>query len=132
MDTERAPAGGALFAQVAALVGAAVLIGTGAWAFLAPQSFFDTLATFEPYNRHFIHDIGAFELGLGAVLLIAVWVKDSLFVATAGVGIGGLIHGFSHVLDRDLGGKPASDIPLFFGLAILLLVAAAVRARHLN
>jgi hypothetical protein len=30
-----------------------------------PHSFYDNVATFEPYNRHFLHDIGAFTIGLG-------------------------------------------------------------------
>jgi hypothetical protein len=39
-----------------------------------PRSFFTALAAFEPYNQHFIQDIGAFQIGLGAVLLLAgVW-----------------------------------------------------------
>ena len=31
----------------------------GIWAFVAPRSFFDTLATFEPFNAHFVRDVGA-------------------------------------------------------------------------
>ena len=44
---------------VIALLGAAFFIGPGLWAFFDPESFFDELATFDPYNEHFIHDIGA-------------------------------------------------------------------------
>ncbi|HVE63854.1 MAG TPA: hypothetical protein VNB94_08645 [Mycobacteriales bacterium] len=45
--------------------------GLGVWALIAPRSFFDTIATFEPYNRHFTHDSGALQMGVGAALLLS-------------------------------------------------------------
>jgi hypothetical protein len=51
-----------------------VFLVFGAWAFADPESFFDEVATFEPYNQHLIQDVGAFQIGLGAVLLIAAGV----------------------------------------------------------
>ena len=60
---------------VAGVVGA-TFVGLGLWAFAAPQSFFNTTATFEPYNEHFLHDIGSFMLGLGATLLLATRMTD--------------------------------------------------------
>ena len=53
------------FARVAAWAVAFFWLGSGLWAFLAPQSFFNQLATFPPYNEHLLHDIGAFSIGLG-------------------------------------------------------------------
>jgi hypothetical protein len=38
--------------------GVIFMVGSGLWAFTAPRSFYNTIATFEPYNRHVIHDIG--------------------------------------------------------------------------
>jgi hypothetical protein len=38
-----------------------------------PRSFFDTLTAFQPYNQHLLQDLGAFQVGLGVVLLLAVW-----------------------------------------------------------
>jgi hypothetical protein len=49
-----------------------LLLGAGPWAMLAPGSFYATIATYPPYNVHFIHDIGAFQLGLGACLILAL------------------------------------------------------------
>jgi hypothetical protein len=86
-------------------------------------------AKFEPYNAHSIRDIGAFQLGLGAVLLFGVWVRDALFAALAGVAVGAVAHVVAHVVDRQAGGQPGLDIPMFAILAILLVVAAIVRAR---
>jgi hypothetical protein len=51
-------------------------LGSGAWAFVFPRSFYDHVATFEPYNRDFLHDIGAFTIGLGAVMLLALVLED--------------------------------------------------------
>ena len=38
---------------------ALVLVGSELWAMLAPESFYAAIATYPPFNRHFIHDIGA-------------------------------------------------------------------------
>jgi hypothetical protein len=116
---------------VAGLAGAVFAI-FGAWAFVAPRSFFDAVAVFEPYNAHFVRDIGAFQLGLGAVLLLAVMWRDALLVALAGVGVGATFHVVAHLIDRDLGGAPATDIPVFATIAVALLVASVARARSLS
>lgn len=65
-----------------------LLLGLGLWAMASPAAFFDAIATFEPYNRHFLQDVGAFQIGLGAVLLLALSGRDGLAVALVGVGIG--------------------------------------------
>lgn len=113
------------------LIGAAFLVGVGLWAFLAPQSFFDQLATFEPYNVHFLHDIGAFQVGLGAVLALAAFPDrvDGLAAALLGVGGGALLHTLGHVIDSDLGGSPTTDIPTLGILAVVLLAAGIARQR---
>lgn len=113
------------------LLGAASFVGFGLWAFLAPQSFFEQLAMFEPYNVHFLHDIGAFQVGLGAVLALAAFPErfDGLAAALLGVGAGGLLHALGHVIDSDLGGSPSTDIPSLGILAVVLLVAGIARQR---
>jgi hypothetical protein len=107
---------------VAGVVGV-LFVALGLWAFAAPQSFFDTTATFEPYNAHFLHDIGAFMLGLGATLLLATRMTD-------GLGVGNAFHLLSHIMDTDLGGKPATDIPFFVVIAVALFAAAWLRTRR--
>lgn len=79
----------------------------------------------------FVQDVGAFQIGLGAVLLIAAFAShaDVLAVALLGVGIGSVAHAVSHVLGIDLGGRPALDIPVSTALAVMLLVAGVVRWR---
>lgn len=104
----------------------------GIAAFLAPAAFFEAAAAFEPYNPHLIRDIGAFQIGLGVVLLLSVWFRDALIVALGGVGAGSLVHSVGHVLDRHLGGTPMVDIPVFGALSVLLLAAAWKRSGDLR
>ena len=80
---------------------AAFWIGSGAWAFFAPQSFFDKLATFPPYNEHLIHDIGAISIGLGAVIVFALGNMSAIRAALLGVGVGSAVHVLSHIIDYD-------------------------------
>ena len=118
------------FPRVAAITGGIFFLVPGVWAMVAPNAFFEALAAFEPYNQHFIQDIGAFQIGLGAVLLLAaVAPVDGLGAALLGVGIGGAAHTISHVIGRDLGGRPQSDIPLFALLTVVLLAAGAMQWR---
>jgi hypothetical protein len=75
-----------------AAVGAVFFLGIGLWEFSDASSFFDELADFPPYNAHFIHDVGAFHAGLGAVLAP---VPRRILVALGGVGPGRLRRGTS-------------------------------------
>jgi hypothetical protein len=107
-----------------------LLLGAGLWAMLAAESFFAVIATYPPYNAHFIHDIGAFQLGLGACLVLALVVADAPLLALIGNAIGAAAHFVSHLVDRNLGGQPSD--PVTIGLFALLLVALTVwRARSL-
>jgi Mn2+/Fe2+ NRAMP family transporter len=119
------PRAGLLSAQrVIAVLFAVALLASGLWAMLAPESFYATVAQYPPYNRHFIHDIGAFMLGLGATLGFGLALADALLVALAGNSIGAIAHFISHLVDRDLGGQP--NDPLIFGVFALLLAGLAV------
>ena len=120
------------FPLVVGALGGIVFASAGLWAMVDPASFFDVAATFEPFNRHFIQDIGAFQIGLGAVLLLAAQPGrlDGLAVGLLGVGIGSAAHVVSHLVGRDLGGNPATDIPLLTLLSLLLLGAGVARLRR--
>lgn len=102
-------------------------VALGGWAMVDPASFFSTIAMFEPYNKHFVQDIGAFQIGLGAVLLLggASARPDGLVVALLGVGVGATFHFLSHLVGGEHGGVPERDIPLF-GVAAVVLLAAGV------
>jgi len=120
--------------RVVAIGGGAGFVLLGAWAMVDPNSFFEVLARFEPYNQHFLQDIGAFQIGLGMVLLLAGLLvrPDGLTVALLGVGVGAALHAVSHVLGRDLGGVPERDIPSFAVLAAALLAAGWLRWRDVR
>ena len=107
----------------------ALNVALGFWALIDPQSFFDNIAEFEPYNEHLIHDLGAFQLGIGAALLFAlVWRGDAVLAALGGGVVGATAHEIAHILDEDLGGK--SSDPFTLGLiAVLLVVVFAWRLR---
>jgi hypothetical protein len=112
------------------ILGGAAFALFGLWAFAAPQSFFDTLATFDPYNPHLVRDIGSFQIGLGAVLLLIAFLPNAHGAALLGVGLGGAFHAVGHVIDRGLGGSPGTDIPTFSVIAALLLWAGIAQLRQ--
>ena len=103
-------------------------LAPGIWAFAAPHSFYDQVATFPPYNRHLLHDIGAFQIGIGVALLLALRWSDAPFAVLSGAAAGAGVHVISHIIDRDLGGD-GGQTGVFTVLAVLLLVAAALRWR---
>ena len=108
---------------------AAFFLVTGVWAFAAPRSFYDTVATYPPFNEHLFHDIGAFQIGLGVTAVAAlVWV-DALRVALAGLTAGAVVHAVSHVIDRDLGGR-STDPWTLSAFAVLLVVALGLVLRR--
>jgi hypothetical protein len=118
--------------RVVAIVSGIGFFALGLWAMADPRSFFEALARFEPYNQHFLQDVGAFQVGLGVVLLLAGLSAhaDGLTVALIGVGVAATLHTVSHIVGRDLGGVPDRDIPAFAVIAAILLAAGGWRWRH--
>ncbi len=112
---------------LAALVGTAFL-GLGVWAFVSPESFAAVAANFPPYNEHYLHDVGAFQIGLGSGLFAATVVADGLLVGLIAATAAAAVHTVSHVIDRNLGGR-TSDPYTVGSLALLLLLALALVAR---
>jgi hypothetical protein len=110
------------FARGVALVAGLFLVGLGVWAFFGPRSFFDQIATFPPFNKHLIHDIGAFQIGIGMTLLLALVRSDALAVALIGGGVGAGFHAVAHWIDKDLGGR-SSDPYLLTALALVIIAA---------
>jgi hypothetical protein len=79
-----------------------------------------------PYHEHFLHDLGAFQIGIGVTLLVALAWRDAPTVALTGFLVANALHAVSHAIDLDLGGR-ASD-PYAIG-AVSLLAAAALIVR---
>lgn len=118
-------------AVAAAMVvcGASMLL-FGVWAFLAPASF-SQFIDYPPYNRHLIHDVGAFQVGIGVTVLMALRLGDALTVALAGFVAAGGLHAVVHLLDLRLGGH-ASDPWALGALAVVGAAALAARWRQLR
>ena len=114
--------------NVAALLGGAGLTATGLWAFVDPAAFYRRVATYPPYNVHFVHDIGAFLAGLGVGLLAALLLTDVLAVALLANSVAAVLHAVSHIEDRHLGGS-SSDPWTLGGFAVMLVVATVLRIR---
>lgn len=106
------------------VLGAVAFLVPGVWAFCWPESFHRNVASFDPFNLHLFHDVGAFQLGIGIALLGALFLRDALAVVLLGAASGALVHLASHVMDRDLGGR--SSDPYALGAVALVLVAAFV------
>ena len=115
--------------RAVALIGIAFWVIFGAWAFAAPAAFYDAVATYPPFNAHFLRDAGAFMLGLGAGLATALWWRDALAAALAGSGVAAVFHTAGHVIDRELGGSLGDTLGLAV-LAVALVVAAVAQHRR--
>lgn len=110
--------------RVSGSIGAVFFLVFGLWAFFAPDSFFDRVATWPPYNEHLLHDIGAFQLGLGAALLAAVRGLRVGLVALGGSAVAAVMHVVSHAMDQGSGGRSTDLITL--GLFAALLIAGSI------
>lgn len=106
---------------VTALLGLVAAV-VGVWALGWPSSF-SSAVNFPPHE-HFVHDVGAFQLGIGATLLLALIWADALGVALAGYVIGGAAHTVAHAVDADLGGSALQT--WLVGLSALLALGALV------
>jgi PPOX class probable F420-dependent enzyme len=118
-------------AFVAAVTGVAGLLtlAAGVWSLASPSSFAEAVAF--PNAEHFLHDLGAFQIGIGATLLLALGWKDGLALALTGFLVGNSIHAVNHAVDLDLGGHAAD--PWALGLVSVLVGAALmVRLRELG
>jgi len=109
----------------AVVVCAASMLVLGAWAFAAPRSFSDVI-DYAPYNRHLVHDAGAFQIGLGAALVAALVGGDGVLVALTGFVVASGLHTLSHYGDRHIGGH-GSDVP---NLGLLTLIGLGALYAH--
>jgi PPOX class probable F420-dependent enzyme len=101
----------------------------GSWALAAPGSFADAVAF--PANVHFVHDAGAFQIGIGATLLLAVYWRDAPALALAGFLVANTLHAVNHAVDADLGGHGWEPYGLA-GASLLTGAALLLRVRQLG
>ena len=103
----------------AVLISGLFALAFGIWAFVAPASFAEFVAF--PYNRHLLHDVGAFQIGIGATMLLALLWADSIMVVLAGYVVGSSFHLVSHIIDRHIGGNVYETL----GIGLLVVVGLA-------
>jgi PPOX class probable F420-dependent enzyme len=106
-----------------------VTAGIGIWCLIGPNSFADAVG-FETH-RHFLHDVGAFQLGLGVTLLLAVIWADALATALAGFIVANTAHTVNHFVDLDVGGTPAQAW-ILGAVSVALALAFGLRLRQLG
>jgi PPOX class probable F420-dependent enzyme len=111
------------------LVLGAATAAAGVWALGWPTAFSEAVAF--PPHRHFVHDVGAFQLGIGATLALAAIWADAAAVALAGYAVGGAAHTVTHVVDAQLGGAAWQTLSIGLSTA-LAAVALVVRWRQLG
>ena len=108
----------------AVIISGLFMVAFGIWAFFAPVSFADFVAF--PYNRHLLHDVGAFQIGIGATVLLALLWADSIMVVLVGYLVGSSFHLASHIIDRHIGGHGYDLLVLGF---LILIGLAGIYAR---
>src|SRR5215217_9673375 len=109
---------GRRFVLAVTLAAGLFMTAAGLAGLLAPSWFAD--AGF-PRHPHVVHDAGAFQLGIGVTLLLAVVWRDGLALALAGFLVANTTHAVNHAVDLDLGGHSSDP----WGLATLSLLTAA-------
>src|SRR5215217_2944143 len=102
------------------------VLALGIWAFFAPASFADFVAF--PYNRHLLHDVGAFQIGIGATMVLALLWTDGVMVVLAGYVVGTGFHLASHIVDRHVGSHDYD--PLVLGLMVVIGLAGMYVRAH--
>ncbi|OBJ88655.1 PPOX class F420-dependent oxidoreductase [Mycobacterium asiaticum] len=103
--------------------------GIGIWCLVDPASFAETVQF--PTHQHFLHDLGAFQLGLGVALLLALIWADALATALAAMIVANAVHTVNHVLDLPLGGS-AAQAWLLGAMTVLLVAAFVLRLQQLD
>lgn len=118
------------FAKIVAGLAGAFYLAFGLWAFFAPESFAEHIATFPPYSRHLVHDMGAFGTALGVAAVAGLLFADPLAAALAAVATGSLMHAGSHIVDHGIGGQPSDPwTTSLMGVLALLGFLAVVTSR---
>ena len=102
------------------------MTAAGVTALVAPSWFADAAGF--PRHPHFVHDAGAFQLGLGVTLLLAVAWRDGLALALAGFLVANTTHAINHAIDLDLGGRSGDP----WALAALSMATAVALVGRLG
>jgi PPOX class probable F420-dependent enzyme len=120
---------GRRFVLAVTLLAGLFMTAAGATALLAPGWFADAAGF--PRHTHFVHDAGAFQLGIGVTLLLALIWHDGPALVLAGFLVANTTHAVNHAVDLDLGGR-IGDAWGLAALSLLSAVALVVRLGQLG
>lgn len=111
------------------VISAVSILGMGVWARTDPAGFAEFVNW--PNHEHFLHDAGVFQIGIGLMMLAALWWRDAIAVGLAGFFFTNSFHAVNHVLDQDKGGKPTDwwNLAIF---SVVALVGLVLRLRALS
>jgi PPOX class probable F420-dependent enzyme len=113
---------------ITALIGL-LTVGIGVCCLIDPHSFAEFVGF--PAHEHFVHDVGAFQVGLGVMLLFALIWSDALATALAGYVVANTVHTVNHIVDLDLGGSALQAWALG-AASVALVIAFVLRLRQLG
>ncbi|HEY0520222.1 MAG TPA: hypothetical protein VGC84_12080 [Ilumatobacteraceae bacterium] len=116
---------------------ALVSLDIGVWAQLAPRSFFDHYPGLGrawvnvngPYNEHLVRDVGGLNIGLAAVLIVALVTlsRPTIVAASLASLLYGIPHLIFHIVHTD--GLASSDVAFSVGgLALFAVLPIALLA----
>lgn len=118
-------------------LGLLALVGTqvGFWAAFAPRSFYDDfpgsgrawVSVDGPYNEHLVRDVGALNLALAVVAIVAFVTLSRAAVLAAGgawlaYGLPHLIYHLRHLDPLDGGDQVAVPVSLALSVVVAALV----------
>ncbi|MEU7893204.1 hypothetical protein AB0B45_10070 [Nonomuraea sp. NPDC049152] len=110
--------------KAAVVLAALPMLAAGGWARLDPAGF--ARFTNWPNHEHFLHDAGVFQLGIGVMMLCALWWRDVVALVLAGFVFTNTFHAVNHALDLAEGGNASDPWTL---LAISVVAAAGLWLR---
>ncbi len=87
------------YVQSTLVAGGIFYIAVAAVLLLVPAWFYEAIAMYPPYNRHFMGDAGSFMLGLGLMLVWGMRSPVRYRAMIAIVGIATLVHAINHIID---------------------------------
>lgn len=114
--------------RAGSLLGVFFFLGFGAWALVAPSSFYERIAPWPPYNEHLVHDAGAFQVGVGVALAATLARMRGPLPALAGAVAAAVLHVVAHLIDQGDGGR-SSDPYVLAALALVLFAAFVAELR---
>lgn len=108
----------------------------GVWATFFPRAFYDDFPGFGmvwvsvdgPYNEHLIRDVGAWSLGLAALLLVAAVTlhRATVLASALAVTVATVPHVLYHARHTGAFDSTGDALPSVMSLAVVAVVAAAL------